>query len=123
MRHDSKPAKFIVSTIQADSLFAGIFFVVLAVFDGFEVEEDIEYVGHFLDEADFEFVDFPTSISRPTSNSTLKVQRVELVRIYDFFLSVIRFEIKPVQCLEYIPIAIFSGLEILVGKSISANAP
>lgn len=100
-----------------------LFFVVLAVFDGFEVEEDIEYEGHFLDEADFDYVDFPTSISRPSSNSTSKVQRIELVRIYDFFLSVIRFEVKPVQCLTYIPIEIFSSLDILIGKSISSNAP
>ncbi|MGY6546733.1 hypothetical protein [Arthrospiribacter ruber] len=100
-----------------------LFFVVLAVFDGFEVEDKIEYQGHFFDEADFDYVDFPTSISRPSTTAASKFQRIELFRIYDFFLSITRLEIKPSQILSYIPVELFSSLEILVGKSISMNAP
>lgn len=74
------------------ALCLAIFFVVLAVFDGYEEEDKAEYVGEFLNEADFDFVDFPTSISRPSGSASLKLQRVAIVKIFDQLLSFLAFE-------------------------------
>ncbi|MGY6520630.1 MAG: hypothetical protein ACXIUD_02815 [Mongoliitalea sp.] len=105
------------------ALAMALFFVVLAVFDGFEEEQDIEYVGEFLNESDFDYVDFPTSISRSSQTQTLKIQRIVVLSVFDFVSEALRL-IKPsLPEAAYIPLEIFTGLDFLIGKSIAANAP
>ncbi|PSL06498.1 hypothetical protein [Cecembia rubra] len=78
--------------IRIFSLMLSLFFVVLAVYDGLEEEENFEYFGEFVDEAEFDYVDFPTSISRPTGNKQTKTQRLELIKIIDQIQTILRFE-------------------------------
>lgn len=100
-----------------------LFFVVLAVFDGFEQEQEIEYFGEFLDEADFDYVDFPTSISRSTNSGSFKIQRLIVFSVFDFISKALSLNKPNSTISEYIPLNIFSGLDFLIGKSIAANAP
>lgn len=100
-----------------------LFFVVLAVFDGFEEEQDIEYVGEFLNEADFDYVDFPTSISRSSTSQSFKIQRIVLLSVFDFVSEALRLTKPLASTFEYIPLEIYSGLDFLIGKSIATNAP
>ncbi len=74
------------------ALCLAMFFVVLAVFDSYEEEERAEYVGEFFQEADFEFVDFPTSITRPSGINSFKLQRIAQVNLFDQLLSFIAYE-------------------------------
>ncbi|UJP67082.1 hypothetical protein IPZ59_12950 [Mongoliitalea daihaiensis] len=109
--------------IRATCIMLALFFVVLAVFDGFEQEQEIEYVGEFLSETDFDYVDFPTSISRPSNNQTLKIQRLILLNVVDFLSEVFNINTSFEKVVVYIPVEIFFGLDYLIGKSIAANAP
>lgn len=105
------------------SLIMSLFFLVLAVYDGLEEEKDIEYFGEFVDEAEFDYIDFPTSISRPSGNKVNQVQRLELVKIFDQILTILRREpiIQPkLKLADYfiinIPILLFEHI-------ISTHAP
>lgn len=109
--------------LRVIALAMALFFVVLAVFDGFEEEQDIEYVGEFLNEADFDYVDFPTSISRSTSTQSLKIQRFIVLSVFGFVSEALRLSKPSLPSLAYIPLGIFSSLDFLIGKSIAANAP
>ncbi len=104
------------------ALCLAMFFVVLAVFDGYEQVEKAEYVGEFLQDTDFD-VDFPTSISRPSGSTSLKLQRVAVVKIFDKLLSFIAFEPpflkKPVIIALDLPIhSIF-----IIQHAVCTNAP
>ena len=101
-----------------------IFFVVLAVFDEFEEEEGIEYYGEFISETDFDFLDFPDSISRPTGTS--KVNKLERNPIHKFFDGI--FDIITPERLIYLSPSpeipkLFSGYNPIISNSICANAP
>ncbi|RZS96907.1 hypothetical protein [Cecembia calidifontis] len=109
--------------IRVFAFVMALFFVVLAVYDRLEEEEKIEYFGEFVDETEFDYVDFPTSISRPTGNKSTKVQRMELIKVFDQIQTFLRLDsiIQPkVKLAEsviiYIPILIFEHI-------ISTNAP
>jgi hypothetical protein len=101
-----------------------LFFVVLAVFDGFEEEEEIEYFGEFVAEAEFDYVDFPESISRPTGNSQVnKLVRIPLVKIFDrifnLFTSERVFNEKKYSELPQV----LSRFNFLITNSVCTNAP
>jgi hypothetical protein len=65
-----------------------LFFVVLAVFDGFEEVEDIAYCGEFVAEAEFDFVDFPTSIFRPSGVKSASIGKFQAVTYFDRILKI-----------------------------------
>lgn len=100
-----------------------LFFVVLAVFDGFEQEQEIEYVGEFLHETDFDYVDFPTSISRPSNNQSQKIQRLALWNVLNFISKTFKINLLFEKVVAIIPLDIFFCIDFLIGKSIAANAP
>lgn len=100
-----------------------LFFVVLAVFDGFEQEQEIEYVGEFLNESDFNYVDFPTSISRSVNSQSFKIQRLVVLSLFDFVSAAFGCTKEALIIPTFIPLDIFSRLNFLIGKSIAANAP
>lgn len=106
------------------ALCLAMFFVVLAVFDGYEEVEKAEYVGEFVQEADFDFVDFPTSISRPSGSASLKLQRVAIVKIFDQLLSFIAFEppfLKKATSIELnVPI---HSIIFFIQHAVCTNAP
>jgi hypothetical protein len=60
-----------------------LFFVVLAVYDGFEEIEEIEYHGEFISEAEYDYVDFPTSISRPSGVKKPNISKVQILRYFN----------------------------------------
>jgi len=101
-----------------------LFFVVLAVFDGFQEEEEIEYFGEFVAEAEFDYVDFPESISRPTGSSQVnKLVRIPIVKIFDrifkLFTSARVFNIKFYSELP----EILSRFNFHITNSVCTNAP
>lgn len=101
-----------------------LFFVVLAVFDGFEEEEEIEYFGEFVAEAEFDYVDFPESISRPTGSSQVnKLVRVPLVKIFDRILNLFTSErVFNEKLYSELP-QILSRFNFLIANSVCTNAP
>ncbi|MGY6743007.1 MAG: hypothetical protein ACXIUQ_09750 [Cecembia sp.] len=118
-----KSIPYTLPILRMIALALALFFVVLAVFDGFEEEQDIEYVGEFLNEVDFDYVDFPTSISRSSATQSLKIQRIIVISVFEYISEALRLSKPSLPSFAYIPLDIFSGLDFLIGKSIAANAP
>lgn len=101
-----------------------LFFVVLAVFDGFEEVEQIEYFGGFeVDETEFDYVDFPTSISRPSGSKVSKVQRVEVVKIFDQIQSILPYQVFTVIIPVFDEKTIFQFIQLIIQHAVCANAP
>lgn len=101
-----------------------LFFVVLAVFDGFEEVENYEYYGGFeVDEAEFDYVDFPTSISRPSGSKVSKVKRVEVVKIFDQIQSILPFQVLTVIRPTFDEKPIFQFIQLIIQHAVCANAP
>ncbi|MFC0261655.1 hypothetical protein [Fontibacter flavus] len=101
-----------------------LFFVVLAVFDGFEEVEQIEYFGGFeVDEAEFDYVDFPTSISRPSGSKVSKVKRIEVVKIFDQIQSILPFQVVTVIRPTFDEKPIFQFIQLIIQHTVCANAP
>ena len=110
--------------MQGIAAFMAVFFLFLAVSDGFEKFEEPIYVGEFVDELDYDYVDFPTSIIRSQSGSNLgKVQRLVLVKAFDYLVPRLdsKSEIIKVSFVDFTGIIeyFFQILRI----SISSNAP
>jgi hypothetical protein len=100
-----------------------LFFVVLAVFDGFEQVEDIEYCGEFVAEAEYDFVDFPTSISRPTGVKSTSIGKFQYVTYFD---RVLKIFIAKYALLTKPPQEVFHLLgarDIIFKFTIQTNAP
>lgn len=101
-----------------------LFFVVLAVFDGFEEVENYEYYGGFeVDEAEFDYVDFPTSISRPSGSKVSKVKRVEVVKIFDQIQSILPFQVLTIIRPTFDEKPIFQFIQLIIQHAVCANAP
>jgi hypothetical protein len=101
-----------------------LFFVVLAVFDGFEEEDDIEYFGEFVTEAEFDFVDFPTSISRPTGSSKVnKSERIPIIKFFDGIINIFTREVVHVKTPFILLPKIYSDYSYLIANTVLANAP
>ncbi|MCH7414700.1 hypothetical protein MM213_14465 [Belliella sp. R4-6] len=110
--------------IQSVAIFMATFFLLLAVSDGFEKVEESVYVGEFVSELEYDFVDFPTSIIRTQSSSQLsKVQRLVIIKVFDYLVPRIesKSEIIKVSFLTFTGIIeyFFHVLRI----SIASNAP
>ncbi|SIT10992.1 hypothetical protein [Belliella pelovolcani] len=110
--------------LQCLAVMMAFFFSVLAVGDGFEQVEEPVYVGEFVDEADFDYVDFPTSLLRNQSvNKLSKVQRLEIVKIFDVLVNNLTLNT------EFVKISFlgFSGeipyFQFVLEKVIASNAP
>lgn len=101
-----------------------IFFVFIAVFDGFEKEEEKEFFGEYVAEAQIDYIDFHETISRPPgSNKVKKLDRTPIKKIFDkvldFFLSREIFQSKSVFNL----IQVFSSFNFTISNSVCSNAP
>ncbi|MDX5477034.1 MAG: hypothetical protein LPJ98_01155 [Cyclobacteriaceae bacterium] len=101
-----------------------LFFVVLAVFDGFEEVESYEFFSGFeVDETEFDYVDFPTSISRPSGSKVSKVQRVEVVKIFDQIQSILPYQVFTVIIPVFDEKTIFQFIQLIIQHAVCANAP
>ncbi|MCH7409708.1 hypothetical protein MM239_09905 [Belliella sp. DSM 111904] len=110
--------------IQLLAVMLAVFFISLAVCDGFEVEEEPVYIGEFVDEVDFDYVDFPTSVVRNLSDSKLdKVQRMELIKVFDYLVPTLAPKTEFVQTFFFQFEGIIPYLNVLLDKIITSNAP
>lgn len=100
-----------------------LFFVVLAVFDAFE-EDAVEYCGEFVTEAEFDYVDFPTSISRPTGNSKVnKLERIPIIKFFDRINNILTVEEVAIETSDIIYPEINSNYNFLIARAVLPNAP
>ncbi|RPA68233.1 hypothetical protein EF405_11225 [Cyclobacteriaceae bacterium YHN15] len=100
-----------------------LFFVVLAIFDGFEEVEEIEYCGEFIAEVEYDYLDFPTSISRPSGGKSTSLAKFQYVRDFD---RIIKIFIAKYALLTKPPQEIFhlsSAKDIIFRFTILSNAP
>lgn len=120
----SNPSNNVSNGLRLIACALAIFFVVLAVFDGFEEEDEVEYFGEFVSEADFDFVDFPESISRPTGNSKVnKLDRIPLVKFFDRIFNLFTLEkVFNIMPSPEFP-QVISGYNFVISNSICPNAP
>ncbi|SMD44292.1 hypothetical protein SAMN00777080_2912 [Aquiflexum balticum DSM 16537] len=100
------------------------FFVLIAVFDGFEKENEIEFFEEYVAEAQVDLIDFQESISRPPgSNKVKKLDRTPIKKFFDkvfnFFISEEIFQLKSV----FKFLKIFSSYNLTITNSICTNAP
>lgn len=101
-----------------------VFFLLLAVFDGFEEKEDVEYFGEYVTEAEINFVDFPESISRPTGVSKVnKSDRLPLIKFFDRIFRIFTLEIiYNIKSAFKLP-QLFSSYNFNLVYSVCTNAP
>ena len=100
-----------------------LFFVVLAVFDGFEETEEIEYHGEFVSEAEYDFVDFPTSVSRPFGVKKSNISKIQILKYCNreikIFIAKYAHLTKPPQEVFHL-----TGVRDIIFKfTIQSNAP
>jgi hypothetical protein len=100
-----------------------IFFVTLAVFDGFEQEQIFEIQGEAVAEAEFDYVDFPTSISRPSGNSINKFERTPVLKIYQQISKILSFSIFKADLPQVEPNYILSSFSVIIKHTLRSNAP
>jgi hypothetical protein len=100
-----------------------VFFVTLAVFDGFEQEQLFEIQGEAVAEAEFDYVDFPTSISRPSGNSINKFERTPVLKIYQQLSKILSFSIFKVDLPQVEPNYILSSFSVVLKHTLRSNAP
>jgi hypothetical protein len=100
-----------------------LFFVVLAIFDGFEEVEEIAYCGEFVAEAEFDFVDFPTSISRPSGVKSTSFGKFQTITYFDRILKIFfaKYALltKPPQEVFHL----LGAKDIIFKYTIQTNAP
>lgn len=100
------------------------FFVLIAVFDGFGKENEKEFFGEYVAEAQVDFIDFHESISRPPgSNKVKKLDRTPVKKFFDkvfnFFISEEIFQLKSV----FKFLKILSRYNLTITNSVCSNAP
>jgi hypothetical protein len=100
-----------------------LFFVVLAVYDGFEETEEIEYHGEFIAEAEYDYVDFPTSISRPSGLKKSNLTKIQFLkdsnREIKIFIAKYALLTKPLQKVVHLS----EARDIIFKFIILSNAP
>lgn len=100
-----------------------VFFSVLAVFDGLEAHQEIEYYGEFVDEAEFDYVEFPTSISRPSGGKSVQSQRLEVVNIFENLIFVV-FSVQPEEAsVKFVSADTLLLLTKFIKHTVCTNAP
>ena len=100
-----------------------LFFVTLAVFDGFEQEQLFEIQGEAVAEAEFDYVDFPTSISRPSGNSINKFERTPVLKVYEQIKKILSFSIFKADLPQVEPNYIISSFSVFIKHTLRSNAP
>jgi hypothetical protein len=100
------------------------FFVLIAVFDGFEKENEKEFFGEYVSEAQVDFIDFHESISRPPgSNKVKKLDRTPIKKFFDkvfnFFITEQIFQLKSV----FKFLQVLSSFNLTITNSVCSNAP
>ncbi|MFD2203375.1 hypothetical protein [Shivajiella indica] len=100
-----------------------MFFVVLAVFDGFEEIESIEYTVELIAEADFDYVKFPTSISRPSGVKSTGIAKFQSIKYFDRILRIFIAKYAPLTKLTQDIVHISGAKDIIFKFTILSNAP
>ncbi len=101
-----------------------MFFVLISVFDGFENENDKEFFGEYISEAQVDFVDFHESISRPPGSNTIKkLDRTPVKKffgkVFNFFISEEIIQLKSV----FKFLQILSSYNLTITNYVCNNAP
>ncbi|WP_194775482.1 hypothetical protein [Pararhodonellum marinum] len=112
------------TTMGSIAIFLASFLLVLIIFDGFEGKVDKSVIQEVeVAEIDFDYVDFPTSISRPLNTHSQKIDRAEVVKVVDSLLLFFQVSSLEIPLLKVYDTIVFNKQIYLTGYSVLVNAP